>query len=301
MKLELDSRLRVFAAIARQHSFSKAAKELSISQPAVSHHIADLENDLGVPLVNRSSKKVELTPAGEYLARYVLRAEALLVQASLGLKAYMQTIPRTLHLAASGTPGNYLLPPILSLYQQTYPEVTFDLFLGTSRVVIDAVRTHKAELGVVGGLATADELEVEAIYEDEIVLIGSPALVGLTFTPRELRNFTWLTRELGSSTRQVVEAAWQDLGILPHRHIELPSWEAIKLAVARGQDIAACSHLVIGPELKSGTLCLLNAPAWKARRTISLIKIADVVLSKEAALFREMMISQLGVTQPSWR
>lgn len=296
MKLELDSRLRVFAAIARQHSFSKAAQELSISQPAVSHHIADLENDLGVLLVNRGSKKVELTPAGEYLAQYVLRAEALLVQASLGLRAYAQTTPYTLHLAASGTPGNYLLPPILSLYQQTYPAVTIDLFLGTSRVVIDTVRTHQAELGVVGGLATASEVEVEAVYEDEIVLIGSPALAGLTLTPRKLRNFSWLTREPGSSTRQVIEAAWQDLGILPQRHIVLPSWEAIKLAVASGQGIAACSRLAIGPELKSGTVSLLNAPAWKVRRTISLIKFADVELSKEAGWFREMLIKQLRIT-----
>ena len=105
MKLELDSRLRAFAALARQHSFSKAAHELSISQPAVSRHIADLENDLGILLVNRGSKNVELTPAGEYLAQYALRAEALLVQASQGLKAYTQITPRILQLAASGTPG----------------------------------------------------------------------------------------------------------------------------------------------------------------------------------------------------
>src|ERR671925_215831 len=124
MKLELDSRLRVFAALARQHSFSKAAQELSISQPAVSRHIADLENDLGILLVSRQPKIVELTPAGEYLAQYVLRAEALLVQANQGLKAYTQITPHTLHVAASGTPGNYLLPPILSLFQQTYPGVT---------------------------------------------------------------------------------------------------------------------------------------------------------------------------------
>ena len=293
MKLELDSRLRVFAALARQHSFSKAAQELSISQPAVSHHIADLENDLGILLVNRRSKKMELTPAGEYLAQYALRAEALLVQASQGLKAYTQIAPHSLHVAASGTPGNYLLPPILSLFQQMYRGIIVNLFLGTSRQVIDAVRTHQAELGVVGGLATADELEVEALYEDNIVLIGGPALAGRTLTPRELRNFTWLTREPGSSTRQIIEAAWQDLGILPHKHIELPSWEAIKLAVASGHGIAACSRLAIGPELKSSTLCLLDAPTWKVRRTISLIKIADVELSKEAGWFRETMISQL--------
>src|SRR5687768_11591717 len=167
MKLELDSRLRVFAALARQHSFSKAAQELSISQPA-SHHIADLENDLGILLVNRRSKNMELTPAGEFLAQYALRAEALLVQASLGLKAYTQITPYTLHVAASGTPGNYLLPTILPLFQKTYPGVNVNLFLGTSSVVVDAVRTHQAELGIVGGLANADEVEVEPVYEDEI-------------------------------------------------------------------------------------------------------------------------------------
>jgi DNA-binding transcriptional LysR family regulator len=293
MKLELDSRLRVFAAIARQHSFSKAAQELSISQPAVSHHIADLENDLGVQLVNRGSKQVELTPAGEYLAQYVLRAEALLVQASQGLNEYKQSGPRTLHLAASGTPGNYLLPPVLSLFQQTYPGVTVDLFLGTSRLVLDAIRSHQAALGIVGGLATADEVEVEPVYDDEIVLIGSPALASMTFTPRKLRNFTWLTREPGSSTRQVIEAAWQDLGIVPRTHVELPSWEAIKMAVASSQSIAACSRLAIGPELAAGTLSVLNVPAWKVRRTISLIKIADMELSKEAQDFKEILINQL--------
>ena len=295
MKLELDSRLRVFAALARQHSFSKAAQELLISQPAVSQHIADLENDLGVLLVQRRPSKVELTPAGEHLARYVLRAEALLVQASRGLQAFTPSMPQTLHLAASGTPGNYLLPPILALFQQTYPGVSVNLFLGTSRSAIDSVRTHQAELGIVGGLATADELEVEPVYEDEIVLIGGPALAGQTFTPRDLRNFTWLVREPGSSTRHVVEAAWQNLGILPHTRIELPSWEAIKLAVSSGNGIAACSRLAIGPELKSGTLCVLDAPAWKVRRTVSLIKIAGVELSKEAGWLKDTLIRQLRI------
>lgn len=294
MKLELDSRLRVFAALARKHSFSKAAQELSISQPAVSRHIADLENDLGVVLVNRGSKSVQLTPAGEYLAQYALQAEALLVQASLGLKAYTQITPYILHIAASGTPGNYLLPPILSMFQQTYPGVTVNLLLGTSSTVVDMVRTHQAELGIVGGLAIADELEVEPVYEDEIVLIGSPTLAGRIYTPRMLRNFIWLTREAGSSTRQLTEAAWQNLGIFPHKHIELPSWEAIKLAVASDNGIAACSRLAIGPELKSGTLSLLTAPDWKIRRKISLIKIAGIELSKEAGWFKETIMRQLG-------
>lgn len=293
MKLELDSRLRVFAAIARQHSFTKAAEELSISQPAVSRHILDLENDLGIQLIHRKTQDVRLTAAGEYLAQYVLRAEALLTKAERGLKEYAQSPQAVLNIAASGTPGNYLLPLVLASYRQTQPNVSINLYIGTSSLAVDAVRSHRAELGVVGGLAAYEDLDVDPIWKDEIVLIGSPSLASQIRAPADLRRHTWLTREQGSSTRLLTEAAWQDLGIIPEAVIELPSWEAIKLAVANGAGIAACSLLAVQIELRAGILSMLDVPAWQARRNISLIKLSGVELSSEAAGFRETLISHL--------
>src|SRR5438067_8746590 len=104
--MELGARLRAFAGFVRRGSFSAAAADLRISQPAVSKHIADIERELGVKLIERRSRA--LTAAGEYLAAHVLRAEALLRQAAHGLAALREPMSGTLSLVAAGTAGTYL-------------------------------------------------------------------------------------------------------------------------------------------------------------------------------------------------
>src|SRR3954470_3860676 len=108
--MELTARLRAFAGFVRRSSFSGAAAELRISQPAVSKHIADMERDFGVKLIERRSRA--LTAAGEFLATHVLRAEAILAQAALGVAAYREPGLGILSICASGTPGTYVLPDI---------------------------------------------------------------------------------------------------------------------------------------------------------------------------------------------
>src|ERR1700722_3536256 len=103
--MELGARLRAFAGFVRRGSFTGAAEELRISQPAVSKHIADIERDLGVKLIERRSR--ELTAAGELLASHVLRAEAILAQAAHGIAALREPGLRKLTIWASGTPGTY--------------------------------------------------------------------------------------------------------------------------------------------------------------------------------------------------
>src|SRR5687768_6299674 len=114
--MELGARLRAIAALSRQSSFSRAADELGISQPAVSRHVADLETQVGTVLVIRHPRGAALTPAGEFLANYVARAEALLSQAAGGLGAIRNAETGTLRLAASSTPGTYLLPLALAAF-----------------------------------------------------------------------------------------------------------------------------------------------------------------------------------------
>src|SRR5215475_2343697 len=103
--MELEARLRAFAAVARGRSFSAAARELRISQPAVSKHIADVERQTGVKLVERRPRGGELTPAGEFLANHVLRAQALLAQAARGLAGFRQQPTGSLLILASGVPA----------------------------------------------------------------------------------------------------------------------------------------------------------------------------------------------------
>src|SRR5919202_5291755 len=113
--MKLEARLSAYAAFVRRKSFSGAASELRISQPAVSKHIIDLEGEVGVQLIERRTRS--LTEAGAYLAGHVLRAEALLKQVAQGLASFRDPLSGGVSVISSGTPGTYVLPRIVALFQ----------------------------------------------------------------------------------------------------------------------------------------------------------------------------------------
>ena len=292
--MKLGARLRAFAGFVRRGSFSGAAEELRISQPAVSKHIADMERDLGVKLIERRSRA--LTAAGEFLASHVLRAEAILAQAAYGVAALREPGLGSLSVRASGTPGTYLLPDVIASFQQAHPGVRVSFELGTSAEVVKAVRAHRAEIGVVGGFVAAPEIEVEPLIEDEIVIVGARSFEGKRLSRDDLESLTWISREEGSATRVIADEALADLGIVPKRRLALPSWEAIKLAVRRGYGIAACSRLSVSEELEVGTLVLIPFVPWKVRRSFSIVRIRDAALTPPAHQFLLMLRARWGHT-----
>jgi DNA-binding transcriptional LysR family regulator len=285
----LEARLRAFAAVARQRSFSLAAVELAISQPAVSKHIAQLERELGRPLLVRSPRGAELTEEGRILASYVTRADALLAQARRTLAALVAGEQGVLSLAASGNPGNYLVPPVLARFHETFPEVEIEYQLGNSTEVETAVREHRVELGIVGGATALADLESEPLLEDPIILVGPPNLADRQLSTNDLEGLTWIFREEGSATRGVGEEARRQLGVSIRRSLELPSWEGIKAAVASGAGIGALSLYAVAPELKAGTLVELNVPNWRVRRFISAVRARDVALTPPATHFLSLL------------
>jgi DNA-binding transcriptional LysR family regulator len=288
----LTARLRAFAGFVRRRSFSGAADELRISQPAVSKHIADMEDEFGVTLIERRSRA--LTPAGEYLAAHVLRAEALLRQAANGLVALREPMSGALSVVAAGTPGTYVLPEIVAAFQQRHPAVRVRFELATSSDVIGAVRSHRAEIGVTGGFVASPEIASEPLIEDEIVIVGPPDYAGRKLTRDELEAQMWISREEGSATRVIADQALADLGIVPRRRLALPAWEAIKIAVRRGHGIAAFSRLAVTEELAAGTLVVIPFVPWKVRRIFSIVRIRDAAPTTSAERFLEMLREQCG-------
>src|SRR5258708_447873 len=221
--MRLEARLRAFAAFARVRSFSGAARELRISQPPVSKHIADIEHEFGAPLVERRRRRGALTPAGEFLANYVLRAEAILAQAALGVAEFRELGSGALRIVAAGVSGTYLLPEVIAQFQQAHPGIRVSLELATSARAVEALRSHRAELGMVSGFVAAPEIEAEPLLNNEIVVVGPRRLTARRLSRDQLESLTWISREEGSATRTVVEAAFADLGIAPQRRFELPS------------------------------------------------------------------------------
>jgi LysR family transcriptional regulator, transcriptional activator of the cysJI operon len=285
--MELGARLRAFAGFVRRGSFSAAAQELRISQPAVSKHIADIERELGVKLIERRSRA--LTPAGEYLASHVLRADALLRQAAHGLAALREPMSGALSVVAAGTPGTYVLPEIVAAFQQAHPGVRMQFELATSAEVVNAVRSHRAEIGVSGGFVAAPEIEAEPLIEDEIVIVGPPNFAGRRLLRDEIEALTWISREQGSATRLIADEALANLGIVPRRRLALPAWEAIKIAVRRGHGIAAFSRLALSEELAAGTLAIVPFMPWRVRRTFSIVRIRDAAPTPTAQQFLETL------------
>src|SRR5262249_868096 len=128
--------------------------------------------------------------------------------------------------------------------------------------------------------------------------VGAPRLARRRLTRDELEALTWISREEGSATRALIEAAFADLGITPKLRLELPSWEAIKLVVRRGYGVAACSRFAVDEELKTGLLAVIPLRGWKVRNTMSIIRVRDAALTPSAQQFLETLRGQLRKTSP---
>jgi predicted ATPase/DNA-binding transcriptional LysR family regulator len=287
--MQVEARLRAFAAVARQRSFSRAAEELYVSQPAVSKHVASLEAELGKQLVVRDRKALTLTPAGEVLAEYVLRAEALLATARRSLATGEDSETGTLSLAASDTPGTYLLPSLLAHFHARHPAVELDFQVETAAAAMELVRTHRVELSILAGLTVPPELDSEPLVADDVVLIGPVRLAGRRLRAKELEGETWLSPSEGSAARAAVETARWQVGLRSVRTLELPSWEAVKLAVASGAGIAAISRFALDERTDTGRLAILDVPRWRLARTIALVTARDVPLTPVAERFRDLV------------
>ncbi len=292
--MKLEARLRAFAAFARQRSFSAAAAELRISQPAISKHIAELEHILGLELVERA-RRGALTSAGDFVANYVLRAEALLVQAGLGATQFRKSGSGSVAVVASSLTGTYLLPEIIAEFQHSHPGVRVTLQLGSAAQAIELLRSHRAELGfVAGGAVAAPEIETEPLLEYEVVIVGKSALVPRRPTHDSLEKLTWISREEGSATRVSSDAGLARLGIVPRRRLELPSNEALVYALKRGYGIAAISRYVVAAELRTGSLAVVHVRGWNVRNVVSLLRVRDARLTPSADRFQTFVRARLG-------
>jgi DNA-binding transcriptional LysR family regulator len=292
--MKLEARLRAFAAFARQRSFSAAAAELRISQPAISKHIAELEHALGLKLVERARRDGALTNAGDFVANHVLRAESLLVQAGLGAAQFRKSGSGSVAVVASSLTGTFLLPEIIADFQHSHPGALVTLQVGTAEQAVELLRSHRAELGFVAGTVAAPEIETEPLFEYDVVIVGKSALVPRRPSRDSLERVTWISREEGSATRISSDAGLARLGIVPRHRLELPSNEALVYALKRGYGIAAISRYVVTAELRAGALAIIHVRGWNVRNIVSVLRVRDAKLTPSADRFQTFVRTRLG-------
>ena len=218
--------------MARQGGFSRAAKALEISQPAVSIQVQDLEKHLGVPLFHRRSKGLQLTEIGETVYDYVHRIFSLsselreAVQAIRGLKAGHLTI------GASTTPGEYILPVAVGRFRRRYPDIDVELRISNTRSIISQIHQRELDIGMIGSALEGDDaLETSTYVMDEIVLVAAldhPLVTGSPVDLQAVMDAGLVIREQGSATRQAAEECFAHMGVSPKVVMELGSNQAVK-------------------------------------------------------------------------
>jgi molybdate transport repressor ModE-like protein len=251
------TRLRLLVEVKRRGSISAAADVCRMGQPSATKHLQTLEAAVGDKLVERHGRASRLTEAGEVVAVHAQRVLDTLEAMHEELRALHAAERGTLSLAASTTPGSYVLPAILRAFADRHPRVDVDVVIGSSGWVAERVARREVQLGLAGELDLPDGVTAEPFLDDEIVGIAAPGDLELRrgrAAPSRLAERTLLVREHGSSTRTVAERHLARAGFRPAKRWELDSNEAIKRSVAAGLGIGFVSRLVVADELERGEL-----------------------------------------------
>src|SRR5438128_9669813 len=170
--------LEVFLAVAREKSFSRAAKKIHSSQPTLSEHIGELESDLGKKLFLRRGREVTMTEAGRVFEQYAARAVTAVEGARQALADLDGLAHGSLLIGASTTPGLYVMPGIVAAVRATCPGVELKLQIANSQVIEGRVKDRELDLGIVGGHAVSPGEEcLAAGMLDELVLVVAPGHV----------------------------------------------------------------------------------------------------------------------------
>ena len=206
----MDFRLKVFHSVATNLSFTKASKELFISQPAISKHIHELEVQYKTPLFDRVGSHIGLTHAGELLLSHTKQLLAAYRQMDFEMNLLTDNFAGELRLGASTTISQYVLPPVLASFIKKFPEIKVSLLNGNSRDIEQALREGKITLGLIEGTAHQSTLHYTPFMRDELVVVahtGSSLAAYDEISLEQLRTLPLVLRENGSGTLDVVEAA----------------------------------------------------------------------------------------------
>ena len=270
--------LDTFLLAAETGTFTAVAKELRLTQAAVSQRIQKLERHLKTSLFDRTGGRLTLTPAGETLYGYARKIDELSSQAHREITGREPTIRKTvLAIAASSIPGEYLLPTILATFCPRYPSVRVQAKVSDSVDVIDLVQRGDCHLGMVGRTIESDQLGFRRLASDRMVIVtpkNHPLARKKTVSIELLKRYPLILREPGSGIRHSFERALRDAGesISDLKiALELGSNEAIKQAVMKGSGVAILSEWTVKSKAHSRHLTVRELAGIRTERDLYLV------------------------------
>ena len=288
--------LQVFEAVARQLSFSRAAAELHLTQPAVSMQVKLMEAHAGLPLFERLGKKIFLTEAGAELHQHSRIIAQQLRDADEALAARKGLSQGRLVITMVST-AEYFVPPLLARFLKRHPGVTVKLSANNREIVLKQLADNEVDLAIMGRTPQGMEAVAEPFARHPHVIIAAPAhpLAKKRRIPlARLAEETFLIREPGSGTRGLLERLFAEHGLPLNVSMEMASNETIKQAVQAGMGISLLSLHTMELELKTRRLVVLDVQGLPIVSDWHVVRLAAKRLSPAAQAFRAFLLSTAG-------
>ena len=294
--------LKILHAISSEGSFKKAAEKLYISQPAVSLQIQNLERQLNTPLFYRDKRKARLTETGQLLIKYCERILSLCDETCRALDELHTLQSGSLIIGASQTTGTYLMPRLIGIFKNKYPQISIELQVHSTRKISWGVANGNIDLAVVGGEVPQElqkDLRITSYAEDELALILplSHPFSTLEFIQKEdLYRIRFIALNTQSTIRNVIDNTLIQHGIDSSYlkiEMELNSIEAIKNAVHSGLGAAFVSVSAITKELELGMLHWAKIEGLTMKRTLSILLNSKRYYSNATQIFKEEILEML--------
>lgn len=287
----LSDSMRVFITVAEKKNFSKAAKALSLTQPAVSFQIQTLEQYYQTMLFDRVNRHIKLTSAGELLLEYAIHMNNLQAELEKNMQQLTGHVKGELLIGASTTIGEYILPFIVGDFKKEYPDVNVTIDIMNSEQVENLVKNRSIDIGIIESDPKDKDLTTTKFLDDEMSLIvpaDHPWAAKGKITLEELREEPFIIREPGSGSRLVVEQAMIDadfdietLNVV----MEIGNTSAIKAAVISGLGMAIISKWASKDVVKMGKVALVDIEGLNMHRNFNIILNKEKFESEAASKF----------------
>lgn len=284
--------LRTFIAVVEYKNFTKAAEAINISQPSVSLHIKHLEEYFNTILIQRSikQKSIFITEAGNLLYERSKQLIKLLEDTREDLLDFRDVVKGRLRIGASFTIGEYLLPAFLGQFTKAYPDLEIDVTIENTHGICEKIKNFQVDIALVEGTAPSSNFEINPFYKDHMVVAApyNHYLVNKKLSIEELENQTWISREIGSGTREYLDLFLSSNGINAKNIIVFGSNYSVKEAVRNNLGITFISSLVTEASAKNKEISILKT-SKEYTRNFSYILQKGIIPSKGTLLFIDML------------
>ncbi|SNR97572.1 DNA-binding transcriptional regulator, LysR family [Anaerovirgula multivorans] len=270
--------LETFVAIVKFKSFSKAADILHLTQPTLSNHLQNLEEELGTTLLNRSNRKITLTKTGEILFNYATSIINLKKTAVFELGKFKGEITGDIEIAASTVPGQYLLPELIAYFKKMYCGTTFKVYHYDTEQIVDGIIKGDINFGFVGAKTYSNQLKYVELEDDELLLITPYSKPYIDYKNNEIsfeaflkQKEDFIFREKGSGTRKLIETkliekgySVENLNVVAY----IENTETIKQSIMKGLGVSFLSKYAVEYEVKNNLLNAFKIKEFKLDRKI---------------------------------